>query len=234
MGGAAERLVFHLVDTCLVVAADADVLTGVLEVVLKHQTNLGIEIGAVVGHELIIGWVEPRAVFHLGATGQHRHPHRFPIGMNQSAESVFVRLVASGVELFLGERGRASHAAARRSENLHQIGAHRLILINVRANLLRCPVYTAAPAERANGGQNARSGNLAAIDGVAQRHVFGRSHALHRSESAHKRVPGVPRYRQEGMLGRFVFADALPGVLAVEPEMPTDVDVAIDPARHHR
>ena len=72
------------------------------------------------------------------------------------------------------------------------------------------------------------------IDGVAQRRVRFRADALHCREPAHERVPGVPRYLQEGLLGSFALADALPGVLAVRTEMPTDVNVSIDPAGHHR
>ncbi len=71
------------------------------------------------------------------------------------------------------------------------------------------------------------------INGIAERRVRCCADALHRREPAHEGIPSVPRYLQKGLLGRFAPAGTLPGVLAVRPEMPTDVNVSIDPAGHH-
>ncbi len=125
-------------------------------------------------------------------------------------------------------RLRAALADALRGEDLDEVGALRLLLADVGAK--RLLDVARALVHRAERRQDARPGQLAAGDGVAQVLVARGAGALHGGEAVHQRDVGVLGARQRH-LGRRLALVLRPAVLA---EVVADVDVDVDQPGHQR
>ena len=86
------------------IVAAADVPVFVRNVVFDHKPGLRIEIDAALGHqpEVVIG--SQRAMLDLRAARQSRGPDPGSIRVDQRPQSLFLRFVASRVELLLRKR----------------------------------------------------------------------------------------------------------------------------------
>ena len=91
----------HRGETFLGVAGCAEEALLVSEIILDHEPGLRIEICAVLSQnfEVVIGG--QRAVLDLSATGKCGGAHGVLVGVHERAQPLFIRLVASGVELIL-------------------------------------------------------------------------------------------------------------------------------------
>src|ERR1044072_4257953 len=99
--------------------------------------------------------------------------------MDECPYALFVRLIASSVELILRESHTAALTDRCRGKNLNQICASSFLLAYEFTNLIRCSGLFAFAFQRLNGCENSRTWNLAVGDGIAQRNVCGRANALH-------------------------------------------------------
>ena len=157
-----------------------------------------------------------------------------------------------GVHLFLRKLRRADRFLfgehARRREHLDQIGAVFDLEANQLTNFVnavgeageaaefqirREAVRVAVSAGRADGQRgdlHSRAYDVAAIDGVAQRHVdeFSRAHVAHGGESGFERAARVD-VRDDGHVNRAFTED----VFVIIARLRSHVSVAIDQARQH-
>src|SRR5438874_564706 len=65
----------HRREASVVVVADALILGAILEIVAEDETDLRIEIGAVLRHQREVVLRDKDAVFNLSAAGQRRQVH---------------------------------------------------------------------------------------------------------------------------------------------------------------
>src|SRR5438093_10235589 len=98
----------HRRESLFGVAGRAEEAIFISEIILDHEAGLRIEVCAVLSHkfEIVVGC--HRAMLDLSAAGERGGAHRVLVSVDERAHSLFVRFVASGVELILWER----HAAA--------------------------------------------------------------------------------------------------------------------------
>ena len=91
----------HRPEAFLGVALRAEEALLVSQVILDYEPSLRIKICAVLGQnfEVVIG--RHCAVLHLSTAGERGSAHRVLVGVYKSAQSLFVRFVARGVELIL-------------------------------------------------------------------------------------------------------------------------------------
>ena len=154
--------------------------------------------------------------------------HRFrAVRVHHAAQPLRAGFAAGGVELRLRQRRRAAVANAGRRENLDEIGAVGLLPADILANLLDRPLRVRHRAER---GEDARAGQLAARDRIAQRLIRGRAHTLHGGEARLQRDQRVLGAVAECLLRR-LWAGV---VAALGIEMPADVHVRVDEPRQQR
>ena len=200
----------------------------VLEIVLRHEADVRIEIDAGVGERLERLGVREPAVFDDGALGACRPQHRFgAVRVHHAAQSLRTRFAARRIDLLLRQRRHAAVADARRREDLDQVGAFGLQLADLLADLIGRPLRIRDLAERR---QDARAGQHAAVDRIAQHLVRHRADALHGREAGHQRDVGVLGPIERGLLGGL-----RPAVIAaLVVEMPADVDVRVDEAGQQR
>ena len=163
-----------------------------------------------------------------GALRARGAQHRLrAVRVHHAAQALRARFAARGIDLFLRQRRHAAVADAGRREDLDQVGAVGLLLADVFADLIGRPLRVRDLAERR---QDARPGQHAAIDRIAQRLVGQRADALHGREAGHQRDVGVLGAVERGLLGRLG-----PGVIAaLVVEVPADVDVRVDEAGQQR
>src|SRR6185437_15049758 len=197
----------------------------VVEVVVDHQACLRIEVGVMRGQQLEVVGGGQGAVLDLGAAGEGRGAHGVLIGMDQGTQPLGGGFAAGGAELVVVEGAAGAVADALGGEDLDQVGALLLVAPNRVPDLVGGPFGV---GDGPNGGEDAGSGLGAGFDGLAQGQVAGRAHALHGGEAGEQGGAGV--------LGDFLVGGGAVlalAVLAVGPEVVGDVDVGVNPARHH-
>ena len=193
---------------------------------MNDQPDLRIEKCAVLGHGAQVIVCSKRPVLHNCATGFGCGRHRRPVSMHRRAQPQQLGLATGSFQLLVGQRALAALPDAPGRENFHHVGAIHFQLAHRRPDLLHVAGFLIDGIQRR---QNARAGNFAAIDGITQVFIFRRAQALHRGEPGCQRPPGIAGIGQCRLLRRFGFIFQP----AIRPKMPGDVDVGIDPSRHH-
>src|SRR5262249_4317886 len=90
----------------------------------------------------------------------------------------------------------AALADALGDENLQHVGAVGFDLTHVVADLVRRKFRV---GKRPQSSENPRTGNYAAVDGIAQRFVLRRSEALNGREAGEQRFPGISFGSKRGL-----------------------------------
>ena len=139
-------------------------------------------------------------MFDLGASGESRGANRILVSVHQGAQPLFFRFVAGGIQLLGGKHHRGL-AKAIVGEDFDQVGAGVLLLAHEGADFIRRPGLLASSHERLDGGQDARAGEHAPGDGIAQSNIGGRAYALHGGETRHQSHPCIRGCGIGGLLG---------------------------------
>ena len=150
--------------------------------------------------------------------------------MHDGAQSLCFGFSAGGVDLIHRRGHFAAVANAGGGEELDQVRAFGLGALHQRANLIgRAGIF----GDLVQGSEDARTGDRARLDHVAQVAVEGRAHTLHGGESAHQGGVSIGGGVKDGLrLGGLAAAPRTRFVAAVLIEIPGDVDVGIDPPGH--
>src|SRR5579871_5715073 len=110
--------------------------------------------------------------------------------MNYGAQPLCVRLLTCCSELFFGEGRSATVTDAGGGKNLEDVGSIGLHFTNEFADL---SYAEAAVIQRIDGGEDAWTGNVAAVDGVAQVFILRGTEALHCGEAGLQGLPCIGR-----------------------------------------
>ncbi len=218
----------HEPEPRLRVVADAEEARLVLEVVLDHEPDVRLEVGATLRHQRELRGRGARTVRHAraprqcggtdGGGGVRVHP---------GAHALRARLTARRRDLQVGERLAAAVPDAARREDLDHVRAARLGLAHPLPDLVR----RARRVGELPGRGDQPWPRVGAIgDEAAELDVLRRPEALHRGEARQERALRVAR-GGEHPLGRRL--SAVRGA-AVRAEMGVDVHVRVDEARHQR
>ena len=92
---------FHRSEAFFGVTGCAEEPLLVDEIILDHKTSLRIEVCAMFGHQFQSIVVRQCAVLDLGATCERGRAHGIFVSMDECSYPLFVRLVASSIELIL-------------------------------------------------------------------------------------------------------------------------------------
>jgi hypothetical protein len=147
------------------------------------------------------------------------------------AQATLLRAATDGVELFLRHGRIAAGADALGCEDLDHVRSEVRGMIDLLPQIVDGQLLV---VQRLDGRQDARAGQCAAVDGIADRLVHRSAERLHGGDPAEEcpvRVLGrIERTIRRALVAiRFVVMRAAVGV-----EMPGDVHMRVDPARHER
>ena len=190
-----------------------------------------VEVRPALDHQLEDFVGEPVAVLDRRAAGEHRSFRALrTLRVDDRTLPQRICFIARGADLIVGHRLRSAFADAGSGENLHEVGAVGNRLPDERADLRGIAGLIGDCSQRR---EDARTGNSALGDPVAQVLVQLRARALDRRESGHERLVGVFGRVQHGLLRCLVDLTAV-NLVRLAIEMRGDVRVRVDPAGHHR
>ena len=220
----------HLREALRRVVPDADEALAVLRVVVPEQPQVEAEERAVVGEQRERLVVVAVAVLDRGAAGpDDRADDLGAVGVHGDPQSLRPALVAGRLDLLVAQRAHTSLADAARSEDLDNVGPVSLELPDGGADGVR---VAGGARHRAQRGQHARPGHVAAVDRVAQVGVERVAEALHRREAGHQGAVGVAD-RVQHRLGGGLRASRLVQP-AVRLEVRGQMHVRVDQPGHDR
>src|SRR6476661_3443604 len=217
-----------LLEALLRVVAGAEVALLVLEVVLRDQADVRLEIRAMLRHERELA-VRQLAAVRAGRAARDRRGarRRYRMGADPRSLAGAPRLIARGAYLRIGERLPTAFADALRRENLDDVGASRDHRPYPGADLRRGQLRVGELRDRR---EDAGPQEVPVPYAVAELHIRRRADALDGSESGSKRDFRVLARRDHAVELRL----HLRGKATVVAEMGVDVDVRVDHPRHQR
>src|SRR5258708_2503714 len=142
-----------------------------------------------------------------------------------------LRLTAGGLDLLISHTLAAAVANALGGEQLDDIGAVGLHLADLFADLLRRARGLVDSSQR---GEHAGTGNYACVDQIANLAIDRRSEALHGSKSGQEGGVRVARCVKSAQLRSLLTAASALVQAVLLIEMPSQVDVGVDPSRRGR